>query len=166
MSIAARMTKITGWRSLGAALLLLGCLALPAVAAVSDAPRPGTARIWIYRDYEPYESLTTAYVRFNGAVVGQTQGAGGSFYRDVAPGRYLVTVDCEGVDVNQWVTVDVVAGQTAFIKVESLSSWTSGGGGSNFGGGAGWGRDTFYTRPILDQLAREEIAHMPFYGGG
>jgi hypothetical protein len=169
MSTVARTSPLGSWRIGAAALLLmlLGCLQPPLshAAAVADAPRPGTARIWVYRDYQPYESLTTAYVRLNGAIIGITQGGGGSFYRDVAPGRYLVTVDCDGVDVNQFATIDVVPGETVYVKVESLKSWSSGGGGGNMGGGSGYARDTFYTRVIPDQLAQEEIANMPFYGG-
>ncbi|MBV9584210.1 MAG: hypothetical protein JO213_04920, partial [Alphaproteobacteria bacterium] len=43
--------------------------AQPAVpAAASSAPAPGMARIWWYRELEPYSSLATPYVRLNGIV--------------------------------------------------------------------------------------------------
>jgi hypothetical protein len=81
---------------LGGAVLLLALTSIglavwgPAVAAGTAAPgvapvSPGTARIWIYRDYEPYETLARPYVRLNGAVIGISE-PGAVFYRDVAPG--------------------------------------------------------------------------------
>jgi hypothetical protein len=156
-----------GGAAAAAILLLAGALSLPSRAAppgpVSGAPAAGMGRIWIYRDYEPYETLARPYVRLNGAVAGISE-PGGSFYRDVPPGTYQVTVDSDGEDVNQFVTIIVAPAETAYIKVESLRGWDSGGGGNR--GGGGWARDTFYTRLIPPELGQAEIAHEPFYGGG
>jgi hypothetical protein len=130
-----------------------GPTAIPAIAA-------GHARIWIYRDYIPSESLNMATVRINGAVTGYAQAAGGSFYRDVPPGRYLVTVDTFGRDTDQSTDLSLAPGQAAYIKIESLSSW------SNYGGErTSIQRDTFYARPISPQLAQHEMAYLPYYGG-
>ena len=142
----------------------------PALAAAPGAPgvtppSPGTARIWIYRDYEPYETLARPYVRLNGAIAGISE-PGGVFYRDLAPGTYTVTVDSEGTDVQQFVSVPVAAGQQIYVKVLASASWDSGSGGGERGGGGGWARDTFYTWQIQPQAAAAEIAHMPLYGGG
>ena len=122
---------------------------------------PGHARIWIYRDCIPSESLNMATVRINGAVTGYAQAAGGSFYRDLMPGQYLVTVDSFGRDTNQATDLVLSPGQEAYIKIESLSSWSSYGGERN-----SFQRDTFYARPIPPQLAQHEMAYIPYYGGG
>lgn len=136
-----------------------------AATATASGPPPGYARIWIYRYYEPYESLATPYVRFNGRIVAVSQ-ASGSFYRDVPAGTYLVTVDSLGRDVDQFTTVAVAAGQQVYVQIQVSRYWDCGGGGGNRGGGGGWCRPTFYTRLQLPQVAEAAIAHMPFYGGG
>lgn len=154
---------------LGLALAIL-CLAsaapAPAAAAAPGLPPipPGMARIWFYRDYEPYETMARPYVRLNGAIAGISE-PGGAFYRDVAPGAYAVTVDSDGTDVNQFVTVFAVGGQQVFVKVLALNDWDEGGGGRG-GGGGEWRRDTFYTWQIAPQAAVAEIARMPLYNGG
>ena len=166
-SVLARRIAAAG----GALLLALAIIGLPACAhalaeaypSARPAPVPrGMARIWIFREYEPYESLATPYVRLNGAVVGVSQ-PGGVFYRDVAPGAYAVTVDSVGTDVNQFTTVTVAPGQQVFVKVLVSGSWDSGGGGDRDGG---WARPTFYTWQIEPQAAWAEIARLPFYNGG
>jgi hypothetical protein len=136
-------------------------------AATRLAPVPaGEARIWVYRELQPYESLATPYVRFNGAVIGVSQ-PGAVFYRDVPPGTYAVTVDSQGTDANQFTTVAVAAGQQVFVKVLSDAAWDSGGGGGDHGGGGGsWARPTFYTWQIQPQAAEAEIATMPLSNGG
>lgn len=165
----------TGWRNLvrrfrrasGMLLLVLAGFAAPApgsAAAAAPPPgapplSPGMARLWIYREYEPYQSLSTPYVRLNGAIVGVSE-AVGAFYRDVPPGTYTITVDCEGRDVNQFATIAVVPGQQAFIKILSLRGWESSGGGKNEAE-----RDTFYTWEMPPQTAAAEIAQMPIYRG-
>ncbi len=151
------------------ALLLFGG-ALPALAQPPGPPGPpvqaqppippGMARIWFYREYEPWESLATPYVRLNGAIVGVSQ-PGGAFYRDVAPGTYLATADSYGVDVNQFATVAVVPGQQVYIKVLPLRGWAAGG-----AKGSAWERDTFYTWNMLPQVAQAEMARTPIYNGG
>ena len=107
----------------------------PSAAGVAPAS-PGTARIWIYREYEPYETLARPYVRLNGAIIGVSE-PGAVFYRDVAPGTYTVTVDSEGIDVQQFVSVPVAAGQQAYVKVLASASWDSGGGGGGDRSGGG-----------------------------
>jgi hypothetical protein len=146
------------------AAFLIGSPLSPAGAAVAagGGPPSGYARIWIYRYYEPYESLDTPSVRFNGQIVGVSEPSG-SFYRDVAPGEYYVTVDSLGEDVNQFARVGVAAGQQIYILVQVSRYWDCGGGGNR--GGSGWCRPTFYTRPQLPEVAASAIAHLPFYGG-
>jgi hypothetical protein len=110
------------WMSLIAALVVWAPI-LPAVAGAMPAgPPPGHARIWIYRLDEPYVSLARPYVRFNDRIVGISD-PGGAFYRDVLPGRYRVTVDSQGRDVNQFARIDLAAGQQAYIEVQVLRDW-------------------------------------------
>lgn len=145
---------------LGVAMLALsGCSGLaPRAAATAAVPVPaGAARIWFYRDYEPSISLNVANVALNGASAGSVQPDGSAFYRDIAPGRYHVTVESYGVDTNQDKDVDLAPGQEAFVKVLA-SDWISG-----FGG---FRRDTFYVSLVPPQVARAELANRPIYGGG
>jgi hypothetical protein len=159
----------------GAVLLALAMVGFPprapavgqTTATVGPAPSAGTARLWIYRQYEPYESLARPYLRLNGAIVAISE-PGGAFYRDVPAGTYVVTVDSGGTDSNQFATVSVAPGQQAFVKVLVSNSWDSGGGGEGNGGGGGsggWARDTFYTWQIEPQAAAAEISHLPLYNG-
>ena len=137
-----------------------GCAQGPSVAAVAIPPiPPGEARVWFYRQFIPSESLNMTEVRMNGAYVGYSQ-LGGAFYRDVPPGQYHVTVATWGVDVNQSAIVALVSGQEAFIRIESLSSWSDGGQRHAFQ------RDTFYARLIPPQMARTEITQSTYNGGG
>lgn len=135
-----------------------------AAASTTAAPPAGEARIWIYRDYEPYQSMATPYVRLNGAIVGVSQ-PGAVFYRDVPAGTYTVSVESEGMDVNQFATVAAAPGQQVFVKVLVSDSWDSGGGGGSFGGSGGWARPTFYTWQIQPQMAEAEISRMPLSNG-
>jgi hypothetical protein len=144
------------------ALLLFWPPGSPAgAAAMPGAPPPGYGRIWLYRAYEPYESLATPYVRFNGRIVGISK-PGGAFYRDVLPGEYHVTVDSAGRDVNQFTTVGVAAGQAVYVDVQVSRYWDCGGGD---GRGTGWCRPTFYTRLQPAQVAEEAITHSSLYDG-
>ena len=110
-------------------LLLVGGCAAPeppfaSLAATIPPPAPGQARIFFYRWLEPYETLTPTTAYLNDAAVGVTE-TGAVLYRDVAPGRYLVAVDSEGVYTNQFKTVILRPGDIAYIRVESLRSWSN-----------------------------------------
>lgn len=161
-SIAAVMRDrlLAGARVAGTAAIvaLCGCAQpLPSVSAASVPAVPaGKARIWVYREYEPYETLGRPYIRLNGAVLAVSE-PGGSLYRDVPPGAYSITVDSVGRDVNQFADVALAPGQTAFVKTESSQLWES---------SLTYQRDTFYTRLISPQTAGVELARSRFYGGG
>jgi hypothetical protein len=100
-------------RAVGAILIAAAVLgaAVPAKSgfAQNTGPTPGTARIWIYRIFDPSITLATPYVRINGAIVAVAQ-LGRAFYRDVPPGNYLITVDSAGWDVNQFARMALAAG--------------------------------------------------------
>ena len=117
--------------------------------------------IWIYRDYQPSESLNLAAVTINGASAGDAQPGGGAFYRDVPPGHYHIAVASYGTDTGQSSDIDLPAGEEAYVQIQSLSAWAIGG-GDDVGD---FKRDTFYARLVPAQLARAQIARSPFYGG-
>ena len=149
-----------GLRGLAIAVLLTAanCSRMPPTASVVISPVPaGTARIWIYRNDGPNEIQASPYLRLNGRVAGISE-PDGAFYRDVTPGRYVVTVDSY-IDtyVGQFVSVDLAVGQEAYVKVLSMLR-------DKIGGEAGGSRDIFYTRLIPADIAQPAIAVTPFYG--
>jgi len=83
------------------------------------------ARIFFYRDYEPYDSLGRPDITLNGKVAGVSE-PGGVFYRDVAPGEYRVAISHDTLYPNEDKTISLAAGSTAFVKIESLKSYNSG----------------------------------------
>jgi hypothetical protein len=140
---------------------LTGCARNPVVGAASVPPIPsGEARLWFYRLYIPSETLNMTKVSMNGAYAGYAQ-LGGAFYRDVPPGIYHIEVESYGKDFDQSTNVALAAGQEAYIRVESLRSWST-----DYGMGRTIGRDTFYARLVLPQTAQAEIAQSFFDGGG
>ena len=93
-------------------LAVAGC-AQPALTSEVAIPSisPSEARIWIYRDYQPSESLNLAAVTINGASAGDAQPGGGAFYRDVPPGHYHIAVASYGTDTGQSSDIDLPAGR-------------------------------------------------------
>ena len=135
-----------------------GCAQPSATTAAIPPVPPGQARVWIYREFIPSESLNMTAVSMNNAYVGYSR-LGSAFYRDVPPGQYHIAVASWGVDVNQSANVDLAAGQEAFVKIESLRSWSSTGERNEIE------RDTFYARLIPPQIARADLAQTTFDGG-
>jgi hypothetical protein len=150
----------------GAGIVLLataGWAWPPPTASIAVPPVPrGEARVWFYRDLEPYETLARPYIRMNGGVVGISE-PGGAFYRDVSPGLYHVAVDSYGRDFNQFKDVLLVPGQEVYVKIVSLRDWVQGGGG---GRGGGYARNTFYVWLMPTEAARWDVGRTPFFGGG
>jgi hypothetical protein len=148
------------WVAAGLLLLTIaGCAQRAVTAAATISPIPaGEARIWVYRDYEPYAGKGLPAVAANGGIIGESQ-LGGAFYRDVTPGHYHMTVETYGIDANQSANVDLVAGQTAYIKIVSLPSWVE------YGSFATYERPTFYAWLIPPQIAETDVARLAFYGG-
>jgi len=85
---------------------------------------------------------------------------GGAFYREVPPGIYHVEVESYGKDFDQSTNVALVPGQDAYVKIESLGSWST-----FVGAGYVAARDTSYARLMLPQIARSEIVQSFFDGG-
>jgi hypothetical protein len=159
--IPAKLTRRLR-RTCAAAVLAVaaGCAPLPQTASVAIPPvPPGAARIWVYRAYEPYTDKGLPAVSANGATLGYPE-MGGAFFRDVPPGRYHVTVESYGVDVNQSAEADIAPGQEAYIKIVSLPSWVETGDITSFQ------RPTFYAWLVPGQIGRADVAHLAFQGGG
>jgi hypothetical protein len=135
----------------------------PPTASVAVPPvPPGAARVWFYRDLEPYETLARPFIRMNEGVVGISE-PGGTFYRDVAPGHYHVSVDSYLTDFNQTRDVDLTPGQQVYFKV--LPSRVICGGGGR-GGDGDCMRNNFYVWTMPPEVAQAAVAGSPFFGGG
>jgi hypothetical protein len=142
------------WLQAAAVALLpavAGCAQSAAVAVAPGPIPPGQARIWFYRDYEPYESKNLANVDLNGAFAVSVEN-GSSAYRDVPPGHYHIAPESFGKDFNQEKDVDLAPGQEIYTKIVSLRTWISSGDKDSFE------RDTFYAWLIPPQVAQAEIA--------
>lgn len=151
--------QTAGFGAATALLLILSACAAPTRVAAPLPPGAGTARLWFYRDFEPSISLNNANVELNGAMVASVPADGSALYRDVPPGRYRVTVQSFGQDVNQTKTVDLASGQEAYVKILSLGGWESGGDMSQFQ------RDTFYVSLVPSSVAQAELPRHPLNGG-
>ena len=145
--------------ALALALLLPGCQAGPpgtpfGQAAAGIPPvEPGRARIYFYRDYEPYESVAEPRIYLNGARAAVSV-PGGVSYRDVAPGAERITVDSCGLYPDQFKTLELRPGETVYVKIESLRSWGESS-DVNF-------CDTFVVAPIAEAQARRELLSGPY----
>ena len=148
---------------LGVVLALAACGPRPPrygeIASQVPPVRPDLARLYIYRDYEPYESLSRPYLYLNGARTGISE-PGGVIYRDVPPGSYLISVDSVGIYPNQFKTVQMSAGGTYYAKITSLRSWDSGDDMMR-----DFGADTFVVVLVDPEQAKREIPAMWFFGG-
>jgi len=140
------------------------------VAGTLPPPAPGMARIFFYRWLELYETTAQSVASLNGKPVGVTE-VGATFYRDVPPGEYTISVKSDELYTNQFKTVTLHAGDVAYARIESLSSWSScGGGGGGMDGGGGGGnvtgcRDTFVVVMMDPHLAQAEMRDLRFIPG-
>ena len=106
------------------AALLAGCASVPTFDQASTGlpPTPTSeARLFIYRDFEPYQSLSWVPVFLNGTVTGAV-GPGRVLMRDLVPGTYTIEAVSQGLWPNQAKTVIVAPGQTVYAKVQTFKS--------------------------------------------
>ncbi len=104
------------------ALAAAGCAERPTfdqVASSLPPPPPGAARIFVYRAFEPYQSLSWVPVFFNGYNVGAV-GPGHVILRDVPAGTYDIAVASQGLYPNQDKVVTLAPGQVAYAKIGSF----------------------------------------------
>jgi hypothetical protein len=136
------------------------------VAATIPPNPPGTARVFFYRWLEPYETTAPTIAFLNDQPIGVTE-VGSVLYRDVAPGQYRISVQSDEMYPNQFKSVVLQAGDVAYVRIESLRSWSTcgSGGGGEFGGGATGCRDTFVVRIIDPTQARSEMGELRFIRG-
>jgi hypothetical protein len=145
-------------------LASVGYAAYPAAAPYVSSPAPlNQARIWFYREANPYDGIGLPYLRLNGTVVGVSQ-PGAAFFVDVPPGHYHLSADSYGEDFNQTRDIDIGPGQVAFAKVQSNENWIYGGGGGGRGGGGGYKRDTYYVWTVPPQTALPVISQSYLFG--
>jgi hypothetical protein len=155
------MNRIMIALALGASLLTSACAGGPPgtpyseVAQTLPAVATGEARVYFFRDYEPYESLARPWIYLNDQKVGISE-PGGVYYRDVTPGTYRIKVDSEGLYWNQFKTVTLAAGDVEYVKIESLRSWDE---------GDQFDRDTFVVALIGPPAAQRQIADLRYVSG-
>jgi hypothetical protein len=148
----------------GAALLTLGVPAAsfgqpagapPPAQLVPQAPplAPGTARVWILRQFEPAESLQTPMIHVNGTPIIPSQ-PGTIFYRDFAPGTYKFTVDTCTIDTDQSTTLSLAPGNQVPLEVQSLRDFSSN----------CLTPENFYIRPITPAWVAMYLPHLSYLG--
>jgi Protein of unknown function (DUF2846) len=148
------LSPLSKWaRAAGLLLVLIG----PGCAAPRPSPEtgvpPGQARIWVYRNWLPSESLNLANITVNGAYFGSVEN-GGVFYRDVPPGTYHIAPESWAHDPKrQDANVSLLAGQQAYIKVVDLTSWAV-----SVSASKNFQRDAFWAWLVPAQAAQREIA--------
>jgi Protein of unknown function (DUF2846) len=136
-------------------LIAAGCAEPSTAPQVPAAPPPvpaGQARIWLYRPWEPSESLNLANIDVNGSYFGSVAN-GSAFYRDVPPGQYHIMPVSFVLNSNQDTNVALAPGQQLYVKIVSLTSW-----GSEDTGSRKIARDAFWAWVIPPQVAQAEIA--------
>ena len=121
-------------------------------AVVAPAPPP-VARVWFYRDLDPYESMAEPYLRADGAVI-CTSVPGGAFYRDLPPGRHRLSVDSYIDDKYQTVDVDAVPGREVYVRVVPNNNYVEGGG--EFSGG--YHRNSYVLWVYPPEIGRAAVA--------
>ena len=148
---------------------LAGCApAGPPFASVAGTlpPVPArTARIFVYRWLEPYETLSPTTLFLNGGPVGVTQ-PGAVLYRDVPPGVYTIAVQSEGIFPNQFKTATLKGGDVIYARIGSLREWVPcGGGDAASGGGTSGCADTFVVQIMDPAVASYEMQDLHFIPG-
>jgi hypothetical protein len=128
-----------------------------AVAGLPPLPA-GDTRIFFYRLLQPYEILAPTTVFLNDRPVGVAE-MGTTFYRDVTPGTYQVSVFSQGYYPNQFKTVTVTPGQTLYVRIDSLLTW------SQITCGSACQLNTFVVTVANPPAAQQEMQNLPLVRG-
>ena len=105
-----------------ALLAAAGCAQPPTFDQLSATLPPvpiNAARIFVYRAFEPYQSLSWVPIFVNGATIGAV-GPGHVLMRDLPPGTYVIEAKSQGLWPEQAKTVIVAPGQSVYAKVQSF----------------------------------------------
>ncbi len=143
----------SGWILALACWLLTSSAAVAAPAQIAAIP-PGMARVWMLRQYQPFESLAMPMTYLNKQPLALSQ-PGTAFYRDLPPGPYTFTVDSYGWDYDQAQGVWLAPGMEVFLEVQSLAIRES---------YRTYQRDTFYVRMIPPALAWQHMQRLDDLG--
>src|SRR5579863_5235541 len=102
-------------------LLLAACVPPPQEALSGPLPPqpPGMARLIFYRTQEYYVTTAMSTVYLNGNATGVSQ-IGAVLYRDVAPGRYDLSVFSPRSYPDQFKTIVVKGGDTFYVRIDAL----------------------------------------------
>jgi hypothetical protein len=137
---------------------LLGCASEPTVSAVQaqlPPPPPGSARVWVLRQFEPGLGVQWAPMTFlNGATLAPSY-AGTAFYRDLPAGTYEFTVASCTRDFSQGQTLQLASGMRADLEVQVLTDISS------------WGcfdPNTWYIRLIPAERAQYYFERVRYIG--
>ncbi len=146
------------WQLAGAAALavLTGCAVAP-MSSMDQAPMlaAGKARVWVYRDFLPGETMSVPAVAVNEGTVGYAY-PGTNFYLDLPAGHYHVTVESYGKDVNQSQDLDLAPGQQEYVKIMSAPHWVE--------GVRSFRRETYYARSVTPRMASLEMPLTSYRG--
>jgi hypothetical protein len=143
--------------AVGALLLLGACARGPIFSSVAIPPvAANTARIYFYREYAPYDSLSRPWIRLNGAPTLLSE-PGGVSYRDVPPGSYEISVDSMGDYWNQFKRVDLRPGDAIYVRIDSDRYWKM---------GLDYYYDTFIVSLIGPVQARAEMSNLRYVPNG
>jgi hypothetical protein len=141
----------------GLAVSLVGCGTTTRSAAIGPPPMAaGAARIYFYRENDYYAALVWTVVSLNHQKTGAL-GPGTAFYRDVAPGTYLISASSDHPYPEQARTVALAAGSTTFARVSAPALW----GRSELI----WQGDTFVVQIIDPAVGRLQIGNLALTHG-
>ena len=145
------------------ALLLAACVPPPQESVLSGPlpPQPpGTARLIFYRTLEYYDTTAMSTIYLNNTATGVSQG-GAVLYRDVAPGRYDLTVFSPRPYPDQFKTVVVKAGDAFYVRIDALPKQSCG----RFVAAEPCYTDTFIVTVVDPALGSQQIQGLRLIAG-
>jgi hypothetical protein len=120
------MSKVLRWVGVFTLLLVVSaCATGPSLKDSQSSIQPLAAnmgRVYFYRDGSPFGAAIQPSVFVNQQKVGDSV-PGGVFYRDFAPGSYVVTVETE---VEKSLPFELAAGQVRYVKMDMGFGWIAG----------------------------------------